>query len=313
MKTPFLLPRTRPIVDTGCRRECRIARCLLVLGALALVVASGCALNPYRYAGRYFTACDPTLEPGESQIERGRKAPVIDTVGWIVGIPSKILFLNHKVDNHNVSPETEECLEEYLAKNELDRVKVRINEYDPAGEWRRLKDNESISGPVRYTVGTLSVVGYTLFPGRIWGGDQYNPFTNTINVYSDVPAMALYEAGYAKDYAQREYKGLYAVCYIVPGVGLWQEHKASQDALDYVQENGTADDVRAGYRSIVPLFCYNAFAPFSINGVCLGFPALLGGHVAGQGEALFVKDADYPLHAAADSETVACAETISLR
>jgi hypothetical protein len=301
----------RQSVEQAGRPDYRIAGRFLVLSVLAIFAASGCASDSsYRYAGEYFTECDPELHAGEPQVERGRKAPVLDTVGWIIGIPSKILLLNHRVNNHDVSPETEECLQEYLAKNDLDRVKVRVNEYDPAGEWRRLRENESICVPIRYTVGTLSVVGYTLFPGRIWGGDQYNPFTNTINVYSDVPAVALYKAGYAKDYAQREYKGLYAVGYIVPGVGLWQECKASHDALAYVEENGTGDDVKAGYRGVLPLFCYNAFSPFSINGLCLGYPALLGGHVVGQSEAIFVKDAEYPLHEATESETVASAETV---
>ena len=53
-----------------------------------------------------------------------------------------------------------------LAVNELDQVKVRINQYDPFGEWQRLGANRSVSWPVRYSLGTLAVVGYTVLPGR---------------------------------------------------------------------------------------------------------------------------------------------------
>ena len=195
-----------------------------VLWAFALVLVGGCATAPYRYGGDYRTNCDAPLKEGESQVERGRPAPVIDTVGWVVGVPAKIIMLDRHIDNHDVSFETEARLQEYLASNDLDKVKVRLNQYDPCGEWNRLVENKSVAWPLRYTVGTLSVVGYTLLPGRVLGGDQYNPFTNTVSIYSDAPAVAVYEGAAAKDYAQREYKGLYAVASVVPGVGaIWHD------------------------------------------------------------------------------------------
>ena len=143
---------------------------------------------------------------------------------------------------------------DYLAVNGLDRVKVRINEYDPAGEWQRLKHNESVSWPVRYTLGTLSVVGYTLFPGRIFGGDRYNPYTDTINLYSDIPALAIFEGGYAKDFSTRDSRDLYAVEYGIPVVNLWHDSQAASDAFEYLQCRGSAEDVKEGYRAICPSF-----------------------------------------------------------
>jgi len=268
-----------------------LARCM-AMAALGLLTLAGCAGGPYRYAGDYRTECDPPLAPGESQIERGRRAPVIDTVGWVVGIPGKIFMLDARVDNHRVSAETECRLQQYLAENGLDKVKVRINEYDPAGEWRRLRQNQSVAWPIRYTIGTVWVAGYTLLPGRILGGDEYNPFTNTISIYSDVPAMALYQGGYAKDYAQRKYKGLYAVGYAVPGFGLWQEMQAAEDAMGYIQDKGDPQEIKAGYRTVYPLFGYRAFSPFYIGDVSLSLPGLVGGHVAGLGEAVMTPTAD---------------------
>ena len=159
----------------------------------------GCATTPYRYGGDYHTEHDAGIKPGESQIERGQRAPVVDTVGWIVGVPAKIVLLNNRVANHDVSLQTELAMQQYLAKNGLDKVKVRINQYDPAGEWQRLRENESVNWSLRYTVGVLGVACYTVLPGRLFGIGDYNPYTNTINLYSDVPGLALYEAGHAKD------------------------------------------------------------------------------------------------------------------
>jgi hypothetical protein len=275
------------------RKHCnteRLAIASLLLVVFALGTLAGCASKPYRYGGDYHTACDAALRPNEPQIERGRRAPVLDTVGWVVGIPAKIVMLDHHVSNHNVSPKTEESLQEYLAANGLDRVKVRINEYDPKGEWQRLNANKSVAWPIRYSIGTLSVVGYTLLPGRVFGGDTYNPFTNTINVYSDVPALAVYEGGFAKEYAETEHKGLYAVGYVVPGVGFWQEMQASQDAMRYTQETGSPDEVKAAYRSISPAFAMNAAAPFSTFDGPVMLTALAAGHVSGQVKALRVKE-----------------------
>ena len=255
-----------------------------------LLLCSGCATTPYRYGGEYYTTHDVPLKPGESQIERGRPAPVIDGLGWVIGIPSKILMLDGRTDNHNISPETETCLENYLVKNDLDKVKVRINEYDPGGEWRRMTANESISKPVKYTFGVLSVTCYTLFPGRIWGGDGYNPYTNTISLYSDIPALALYEGGNAKYYAKKEYKGFYAIfC-----GGLGRSFNASGDALGYIQENGTAADMKEGYRALCPVVVTSVTSPIlEVLVPPFALSAYAAGHVTAAAKVATVKDADF--------------------
>ena len=49
-----------------------------------------------------------------TQIERGKPRPVIDGIGWVVGIPSKIILWDRRVDNHNISPETEAAVTQYV-------------------------------------------------------------------------------------------------------------------------------------------------------------------------------------------------------
>jgi hypothetical protein len=251
----------------------------------------------YHPCESYHTERDVGLAPGEPQIERGRDMAVLDGVGWVVGIPAKILLLNPRIDNHHVSPQTEQKLAEYLARNDLDKVKVRVNQYDPIGEWQRLAQNESVTGSLRYTIGTLSVLGYTLIPGRIVGGDHYNPFTNTISIYSDVSAIALYEGAHAKDYARRQYKGLYAMASIIPYVtGFFHGRRASRDVTGYLELNGTSEEIKEGYRSVLPKCALESAEPMAaVTSTATTFvPALLAGHVFGQVKAATVPERETP-------------------
>ena len=166
----------------------------------------------------------PRLIDDQPQIQRGEPRKVIDTVGWIWGIPSKLLLWDRRVDSHHISAETEVAIADYLEYNQLSSVRVRLNQYRPGEDWRRLTRNQSVGAGWRYTFGALSVLGETLIPGRVFGGDHFNPFTNTVHIYSDVPAIALHEGAHAKDFARRRWKGTYAAVYmlpIVPLVGMW--------------------------------------------------------------------------------------------
>ncbi|MEI8352759.1 MAG: hypothetical protein WCG36_10680, partial [bacterium] len=93
----------------------------------------------------------------------------------------------------------------FMTDNELRDVKVRINEYSVGGELRRTIRNKSIGAGWRYTFGMMGWLGYTIMPGRFFGGDNYNPYSNTINLYSDLPCIGLHEAGHSKDFAGRTY------------------------------------------------------------------------------------------------------------
>ncbi len=78
------------------------------------------------------------IADNEPQFERGRKRPLIDGFGWGWGIPSKIMLWDRRAENHRISDETEMIMADYLAANELSEVKVRLNQYRPLDDWRRL-------------------------------------------------------------------------------------------------------------------------------------------------------------------------------
>ena len=166
-------------------------------------------------------------------------------------------------------------------------------------------------GGWRFTLGLLSVTFYTIFPERLFagfpfigGGDHYNPYTNTISLYSDRRPIALHEGGHAKDFALRSgrhWKGLYAGSRSIPVAGLlvalWQEAVATNDALGFDVAHGDGADLRRAYRSLYP--AYGTYlggtaqqgASFFTGGwvlYAIQYGTIVAGHAAGQTRALFV-------------------------
>jgi len=220
------------------------------------ILFTGCATVPYQYGQNI--ECENTykLPPGEPQFERGSPNRFLDASGWIWpdSLLSKLMLWDRKVDNHHISEKTEDMLRQYLTKNGLHNVKVRINQYRPGGEWCRTFRNKAISAGWRYTLGFLSWLGYTALPQRFFGGDNYNPYSNTINIYSDLPAVATHEGGHSKDFAKRTYKGTYAVLYMLPFVSLYQEAKATNDALGYLRANADIQEQKNAYKILYPAY-----------------------------------------------------------
>ena len=169
-------------------------------------------------------------------VEHGRPNKTLDRIGKVVGFPQKILPFDFKINNHELSDETREKLLAYLEANDITDVYVAVNQYEPKDQWRRLKENHCIAPGWRYTVGTLSWLGYTILPNRVFGGDNYNAFTNTLYVNSDVATRLLCAAAYAKDIHSRKNPGNYAVLVNdLPLFSVWREGRAVSDVLSYTR------------------------------------------------------------------------------
>ena len=82
--------------------------------------------------------------PSDVQIVRGQPYPLLDGAGRVLGIPDQLLLWNRRVNNHDISPRTEELAACYLAENNLPGVLVRVNQYAPLDEWRRLVKNKRV-------------------------------------------------------------------------------------------------------------------------------------------------------------------------
>ena len=230
------------------------------------------------------------------QIEMGRPVPIVDALGHCVfSLPTKLILWNWRACNHHISPETAAVVADYLEVNQLAKVKVRFNQYSPGGEWQRLVENSDVAPGYRYTLGVLWWVVYTVLPDRLFAGlimtDYYNPFTNTVNVYSDLPVVALHEGGHAKDFGRVTHKGTYALGRILIPIELMQEYIASEDAISWCLATNNREMERSAYKLLYP-----AFGTY-VGGAIIPFGGILGaipGHIAGRNRASKVPPQDTP-------------------
>lgn len=273
---------------------------LLSLMFLTLFLWTGCARVPYAYSADTATTTTLRFQEGERQFGRGEPVPFVDGLGhYVLSLPTKLLLWNWSVDNHRISPETEQALAQYLEANRLPNVKVRINQYEPRAEWRRLALNKDMPGFWRFTLGVVSCAYYMILPGRLFGGDYYNPYTNTINIYSDHAAIVLHEGAHAKDFAGRgrQAKGWYAFLRLLPLVPLYQEAVATGDAIGYLKDRREVPKEKAAYKILYPAYCtYIAgeglqwvraawWVPYAVTAV-----AVIPGHIVGRIKAHGVKE-----------------------
>ncbi|MEM9643727.1 MAG: hypothetical protein AAF989_01940 [Planctomycetota bacterium] len=171
-------------------------------------------------------------------------------MGCLIGIPDKLFLWDRRAKSHSVSPATVAEVVDYLNHRDLRDVKIRVNQYDPVGEWGRLVSNRRIAAPWRYSVGLLKQAKYIFLPGRLFGRDEYNPYTNTLSLYSDLPSLGLVEAAYARDIAVRKCPGTYATAQMFPLVSMWHETIATDEVLTYVAIRGTQEQRRKVRRDL---------------------------------------------------------------
>jgi hypothetical protein len=110
---------------------------------------------------------------------------------------------------------------------------IDVHEYNPSQQWERLLNNDRISPGWKYTFGSAYHLGYTLLPGRAFGYDQYNPFTNTLSINSTNPGRALFNAGYVKKIYDQRYPGTYVAANWLPILPLVRDVAVSNDVLTY--------------------------------------------------------------------------------
>jgi hypothetical protein len=256
---------------------------LVMLAMLALAAA---ARGQDGLAGAS-AAADVGAVVSQPQFAHGKPHKVVDAVGWVFGIPKKLIVWDRRAVNHRVSAETEEDLSRYMDANGLVSTKVRINEYDPIGEWQRLGANKEVGAGWRYTFGALGTLGYTLFPGRLFGTDGYNPYTDSIYVYSDIPCLAEEQASYAKLVRERRYPGSYVAVTSLPFVQLWPAKQSKTEVLDYTLASGTPEQQREATRVLYAEFGAEVGGQASVlfgAGLPLTFAGAGMGHVAATAE-----------------------------
>ncbi len=260
----------------------------------------GCATTvPYTGVGPY------------PQLERGRPVPPVDVIGNVLSLPLKLLLWSWKFNLHSISQETEDKLIAYLETQHqpaFQDARFQLNEYHPGQDLFRLVHNRHAAWPYRLLLGLPTTLVFdVLLPGRLFPwGDYYNPFTNTVHLFSDHPAIALHEAGHVHDFASRRFKGTYAATRLIPFVDLYQEYKATQEAIRYLKAAEDRPTELSAYKILYPAYGTYVggyiFPPFGTLG-----GALLG-HAAGRSEAA-LRARHYATHPASTSSAASVPPT----
>ena len=104
-----------------------------------------------------------------------------------------------------------------------------------------------------------------------------------MQIYSDLPSVALHEAGHVHDFNKRRYKGTYALVRLIPFVDLYQEFQATDEALTYLIETGERQEELAAYKILYPAYgSYVGGYFFILGGPLIG---AVGGHLWGRAKA----------------------------
>lgn len=242
----------------------------LICVALSL---NGCATTQ-PYSGK---------NPENPQFERGIPCPPLDFFGDLLSKLPQLLFWDLRYGNHRISVETEQALLEFAREYELKDVKFSLNQWAPHKEIGRLVTNPHIGWPYKILFFPSTLI--TSLLGRPFSGllisDYYDPGSNTVHIFSDHPAIALHEGGHALDFSRKEFKGTYAIARILPGVNLFQESVASEEALIYLEDKERYDQLLDAYKILYP-----AYATYLISYISSAPPAYIGailiGHWAGR-------------------------------
>lgn len=214
-------------------------RSLLCITIAIVILTSGCIQKTYRYgiANQELLA---TLPQTPNLIAVGGNHPRIDSIERTVQYPAKVFrkwFPSSKPAEEPAALRLQavQSATDYLDDNGLNGVYVDVREYNPGGQWNRLQNNRSISPFWKYTGGTLNHVGYCVLPGRAFGRDSYNGFTNTLSINSTSPANSLLQAGYVKKLYDQQYPGTYLTANLLPILPLFRDSAVASDVLTYTR------------------------------------------------------------------------------
>lgn len=217
---------------------------------------------------------DPQLEERLHKIliTRGGEHPIIDKLRSFFTIPLKLIFWNRSVGSGELHEDAEIAIKLALEDGGASETHVSINEYNPKLIWQRTFQNDKTSFLSKVTLGTATALIYTVVPQRLFYGvgEHYNPFADTIVLYSDNLDLALHEAGHAIDFSEKHKKGigagLYSLGRLLFPIKLYQEAVANGKAFQFLKEHGTSEDVASSYALLFPAFgTYLAGAIFTSN------------------------------------------------
>ena len=245
----------------------------IILASTFLSAFAGCAGK-----SQFYSKLTPRDELRETKtpvaFRYGKPNWCLDGMQKIVELPSRVMLGGRLKADCLPSEETHEVLTDYLQENDLADIPVLVNDYDPLGQWQRLRENDQVSPGWKYTAGVVGLVNYTLFPGRVFARDTYSPFTNTLQVNTGRLSDSLHAAAYAKDIRARKTPGTYAVVNSLPGIALWKTTIAVHDVVGYAQAKDSWQLESGVYRDQYPQVAVKTMAPVGLFMTPVGNVAL---------------------------------------
>jgi len=243
---PITIRLTKLDMSPICRLLSMLLACLLLDASI-----SGCAATPYRYE-RLSSDMHAAGKSDSVVIKHDSPGPFVQRLSDVADIPRNHLPFRSRRTHHEISAETEQKITEYLEKNDLKDVYVCVNQYDPAGEWRRLRSNRTISPAWRYSLGIVEFARYALLPDPVFCSNNYNPYTNRLSINLDEPANILFEAAYAKDVYSQPRPGTYVAITSLPVVSLVPTMRAINEVVSYAQSESDWETEQGAYRRLYP-------------------------------------------------------------
>lgn len=217
---------------------------------------------------------DPQLEEKLHQVlvTRGKENKIVDAARSFFSLPAKLLMWNRSVGSGELHEDAEMATKLALVDGDAAGTHISINEYNPNIIWQRTFMNDKTSLLTKLTFGAMTALIYTVVPGRLlYGlGDHYNPFADTVVLYSDNMDVALHEAGHAIDFSEKQKNhigpGLYTLGRYFFPIQLYQEAVATGKAFEFTAEHGASEDLKSSYALLFPAFgTYLAGSIFAAN------------------------------------------------
>ena len=219
-----------------------------------------------------------TEQVGTNTMEYGLDDPLSRMVSFVGSMPIRVILASAKVAGYP-HEETQKDIAAAISQLGLENTTVRLGYSRVLHDTYRLftddnVKNISLVGRLLLGVPTTLVAGLL---GKFTRTDYYNPFTKTVTLYSDVPAIVRHELGHAKDFQSGNYPSLYALARGILPITWYQELKASWIAhrsLNAEQKGQTG-------RYLMPAFATYLFpAAQYVAGIAF-LPFMVGAHVAG--------------------------------
>lgn len=140
----------------------------------------------------------------------------------------------------------------YLEQHGQTDVIVLVNDHDPAADWRRLRENHSVSPIARYSLGAFDWTARVLLPPRVWGYSHFDPFSNSLYLGSDSVPMAMYQAAFAARAARAKNPAAVSAVGSLPLLGIWHQRRCTQDLVAYAQDKNDWGLERDVYEVVYP-------------------------------------------------------------